>query len=347
MNIFLDDKKCRENLFPFTLTRHVADIRVGILTIREKWKLLTGKTIITDPQLLVGDELHIHADIIPTTKNIPSVLRAANDKISMLDNSEVKMLHHPWQIFQYNDWAIRHDFKLITENRSSQPISDTNHISGEGQVFIEEGAIVEHSIINATTGPVYIGKNATVMEGNLIRGPFSLGDNSTLKMGSKVYGATSIGPGCVAGGEIKNVVMFEFSNKAHDGYLGDSVVGGWCNLGAGTSNSNVKNTGGEVTYHLDKNMKAMVAGNKAGLLMGDYSRAAINTSFNTGTVVGVCCNIFGQTTPPKYVENFSWGNDRYIFEKALKDIENWKKMKNQQLTIKEKELLNQLYLSNQ
>lgn len=347
MNIFLDDRKCRENLFPFTHTRHVADIRVGILTIREKWKLLTGKTIFTDPQLLEGNELHIHADIIPTVINIQSVLRAAKDKTSMLDNGEVKILHHPWQIFQYNDWAIRHDFNLLTENRVSQPISGTNLISGEGEIFIEEGATVEHSIINATTGPVYIGKNALVMEGNLIRGPFSLGDSSILKMGSRVYGATSIGPGCIAGGEIKNVVMFEFSNKAHDGYLGDSVVGSWCNLGAGTSNSNVKNTGGEITYYLDKSMKAQIAGNKAGLLMGDYSRTAINTSFNTGTVVGVCCNIFGQTTPPKYVENFSWGSDRYIFEKALNDIANWKKMKSQQLTNWEKELLHNLYLSNQ
>ncbi len=347
MNIFLDDKKSRENLFPFTQTRHVADIRVGILTIREKWNLLTGKKIITDPQLLEGNELHIHADIIPTLVNIQSILRAANDKISMLDNGDIKILHYPWQIYQYNDWAIKHDFKLLTENRVSQPISGTNHISGQGDVFIEDGATVEHSIINTTTGPVYIGKNALVMEGNLIRGPFSLGDNSILKMGSKVYGATSIGPGCIAGGEIKNVVIFEFSNKAHDGYLGDSVVGSWCNLGAGTSNSNVKNTGGEISYFLDKSRNALKAGNKAGLLMGDYSRTAINTSLNTGTVVGVCCNIFGQTIPPKYVENFSWGSDRYIFEKALKDITNWKKMKNQQLTSQEKEQLYQLYLSNQ
>jgi UDP-N-acetylglucosamine diphosphorylase/glucosamine-1-phosphate N-acetyltransferase len=346
MNIFLDDSKCRENLYPFTQTRHVADVRVGILTIREKWELLTGKKIITDAAALNGNELHIHADIIPTLENVQAILRAANDKISLLDYEDVKILHHPWQIFQYNDWALRHDFEILTENKKSQPISASNRCINEDHIFIEEGAIVEYSILNAATGPMYIRKNALVMEGNLIRGPFSIGENSTLKMGSRIYGATSIGPNCVAGGEIKNSVLFEYSNKAHDGYLGDSVIGAWCNLGAGTSNSNVKNTGGEVKYFLNKNMKAVIAGNKAGLLMGDYSRAAINTSFNTGSVVGVCCNIFGQQFPSKYVENFSWGSERYIFEKALKDIENWKKMKQQKLTNEETEVLYQLYSSN-
>lgn len=346
MNIFLDDRKCREQLFPFTQTRHVSAIRIGILTIKEKWELLTGERIYTTEEALPADALHIHADIIPTPKNFQAILKAANDRISMFDNAEIRVLHHPWHIFLYNDWAIRHDFKLLTENRKSQPIAATNRCMNGDQVFIEEGATVEHSILNASTGPIYIGKNAVVMEGNLIRGPFSLGEQSVLKMGSKVYGATSIGPYCVAGGEIKNSVFFEYSNKAHDGYLGDSVIGAWCNLGAGTSNSNVKNTGGDVKYYLDKNMNAIVAGNKAGLLMGDYSRAAINTSFNTGTVVGVCCNIFGQA-PSKYVGNFSWGNERYIFEKALKDIENWKKMKHQDLTEPETQMLQQLYSSNQ
>jgi UDP-N-acetylglucosamine diphosphorylase/glucosamine-1-phosphate N-acetyltransferase len=347
MNIFLDDRKCRDHLFPFSQTRHVADIRVGILTIREKWELLTGKVIISSADDLNGDELHIHGDIIPTLKNVQAILRAANDRISMLDNSDIKILHYPWQIFQYNDWAMRHDFALLTEGKKSQPLPSTNRCINEEQIFIEEGAVVEHSILNASTGPIYIGKRAIIMEGNMIRGPFSIGEQSVLKMGSRIYGATSVGHSCTVGGEIKNSVFFEYSNKAHDGYLGDSVIGAWCNLGAGTSNSNVKNTGGEVKYFLSKAMKAVVAGNKAGLLMGDYSRAAINTSFNTGSVVGVCCNIFGQQFPSKYIENFSWGNERYIFEKVLKDIENWKKMKMQTITAKETEILYELYLSNQ
>lgn len=346
MNIFLDDRKCREHLFPFTHTRHVADIRVGILTIREKWELLTDSKLITYFEEMDGDALHIQSNIIPTIKNVQAILRASSDKISMLDNADVKILHHPWQIFQLNDWALRHDFKLLTQNRLSQPISATNKCINESQIFIEEGASVEYSILNASEGPIYIGKNAIVMEGNMIRGPFAIGEQSVLKMGSRIYGATTIGPNCTAGGEIKNSVLFEFSNKAHDGYLGDSVLGAWCNLGAGTSNSNVKNTGGEVKYYINKEMKALAAGNKAGLLMGDYSRAAINTSFNTGTIVGVCCNIFGNPVPPKFVDHFSWGSERYEFDKALKDIANWKKMKLQQLSIKETEVLQKLYLSN-
>ena len=163
-------------------------------------------------------------------------------------------------------------------------------------------------------------------------------------MGSKIYGATTIGPHCVAGGEIKNSVLMGYCNKAHDGYLGDSVIGEWCNLGAGTSNSNVKNTGTDVQYYIDDSMQPLNAGNKAGLLMGDYSRAAINTSFNTGTVIGVCCNIFGQSQPEKFVPNFSWGTERYELDKAFRDIENWKKMKNQLLLKPEKDQLQQLYI---
>ena len=268
MDIFLDDRKCREQLYPFTQTRHVADIRIGILTIREKWELLTGRKIICREEDLRGGELHIHADIIPTASNINFILRASNDRVSMFENEDIKILHFPWQIFQCNDWALRHDFALLTENRVSSPIPDTNKCINPENIFIETGAIVQHSTLNASTGPIYIGKNAVVMEGNLIRGPFSLGENSVLKMGSKVYGATTIGPHCMAGGEIKNAVLFEYSNKAHDGYLGDSVMGAWCNLGAGTSNSNVKNTGGEVKYYFETSVKAISAGNKGRVAYG-------------------------------------------------------------------------------
>src|SRR5204863_3570859 len=163
-----------------------------------------------------------------------------------------------------------------------------------------KGAKVEHSMLNASNGPIYVGKNAEVMEGCMIRGPFALGQNAVLKMGSKVYGATSIGPSCAVAGEIKNSVLFGYSNKAHDGYLGDSVIGEWCNLGAGTSNSNLKNTAGIVKVWVDSKDDYLPVGVKCGLLMGDYSRSAINTSFNTGTVVGVCCNVFCERFPSKY-----------------------------------------------
>lgn len=346
MNIFLDDSKCREPLFPFTHTRHVADIRIGILTIRQKWELITGEKVVTNPGEKNEDSIIINAHIIPTKSSAKNIIQAAIDKITTLENEEIKMLHHPWQIFQYNDWALRNDFELVTFNRESQPLSETNHCTNPHNIFLEEAAIAEHCFLNAAAGPIYIGKNAELMEGSMIRGPFSIGQGSVVKMGSKIYGATSIGPFCVAGGEIKNSVLFGHCNKAHDGYLGDSVIGEWCNLGAGTSNSNVKNTGGNVKYIVDKNRNEILAGNKAGLLMGDYSRAAINTSFNTATIVGVCCNIFG-ASPQKFVNNFSWGDERYIFEKVLADISNWKKMKGQQLSSAEKEILHHLYSTNQ
>ena len=337
MQLFLDDSQCREKLFPFTHTRHVADIRIGILTIREKWQWLTGKKIGDS----IGDKddnsLTIKANVLPTSDNFQLVLDGKAGKFNTLE--------FPWQIFQDNDREIRNDFELITRNRESQPLSNTNKVIGNN-IFIEEGAYVEHSILNASTGPIYIGKNATIMEGSMIRGAFALCEGAIVKMGSKIYGATTIGPYCIAGGEIKNSVMFGYSNKAHDGYLGDSVLGEWCNLGAGTSNSNVKNTAGGVKYKITNNAEPITAGNKGGLLMGDYSRAAINTSFNTGTVVGVCCNIFGRHFPEKYIPNFSWGSERYDFEKAIKDIGNWKQMKGHSVSIEEKELLHQLYLSN-
>lgn len=345
MNIFLDDSNCRESLFPFTLTRHAAGIRTGILTTREKWEQLTGLPVITNNNGLNDDSIVINAAVIPTRATYELILQAAKDKMPLPETDAIKTLRHPWQIFQFNDWALKNDFTLVTEGRKSQVISNTNKLVAAENIFLEEGATVEHCILNASTGPVYIGKNAQVMEGSMIRGPFSLGEGSVLKMGSKIYGATTLGPFCVGGGEIKNAVMFGYSNKAHDGYLGDSVIGEWCNLGAGTSNSNVKNTGGDVKYITDSDMNSIIAGNKAGLLMGDYSRAAINTSFNTGTIVGVCCNIFG-AMPGKFVNNFSWGNERYIFEKVITDIANWKKMKGKELTQKEADILHEIYTNN-
>lgn len=345
MNIFLDDHICRESLYPFTLTRHAADIRTGILTTREKWELLTGLPVATTPAALTGDSIVVNAAVIPTRATYELILQAAKDKIPLPETDAITILRHPWQIFQYNDRVIRTDFSLLTTARKTQAVSATNKLVAPENIFIEEGATVEHCILNASTGPIYIGRNAQVMEGCMIRGPFSLGEGAVLKMGSKVYGATTLGPYCTGGGEIKNSVLFGYSNKAHDGYLGDSVIGEWCNLGAGTSNSNVKNTGGDVKYITDSNMNSISAGNKAGLLMGDYSRAAINTSFNTGTIVGVCCNIFGNM-PGKFVNNFSWGNERYIFEKAITDIANWKKMKGKELSTKEVDMLREIYTNN-
>lgn len=345
MNIFLDDNQSRQALYPFTFTRHVADIRVGILTIREKWETLTGLKIFTEESDRNEESIVIDAALVPTSDNYEEIVEGArNNALSGKDT--IKKLEQPWNIFQLNDWALRKDFELLTKERTSQALSTTNQLISPGNIFIEEGAIVEYCMLNASTGPIYIGKDALLMEGCMIRGPFSIGENAVLKMGSKIYGATTIGPHCTGGGEIKNSVLFAHSNKAHDGYLGDSVIGEWCNLGAGTSNSNVKNTGGDVKYITGNGLNSVSAGNKAGLLMGDYSRAAINTAFNTGTIVGVCCNVFGEA-PAKLINNFSWGRERYIFEKVISDISNWKKMKGQELTENEIEMLRLLYSNNQ
>jgi UDP-N-acetylglucosamine diphosphorylase/glucosamine-1-phosphate N-acetyltransferase len=252
-------------------------------------------------------------------------------------------LNFPWQIFEYNHWAICQDFELLTEGRKSADISSTNQLVHPGNIFVEEGASVSHSILNASDGPIYIGKNAEILEGNLIRGSFALGEGSRLKMGSKIYGGTTIGPYCLAGGEIKNSVLMSYSNKGHDGYLGDSVIGSWCNLGAGTSNSNLKNTAGLVNIWSKKDNQFLNAGNKCGLIMGDYSRCAINTSFNTGTVVGISCNIFGSRVPAKFINDFSWGSEKYIFEKAISDIDNWKKLKGLEITAEEITSLKKIY----
>ena len=345
MNIFLDESTCRTSLFPFTHTRHVADIRIGILTIREKWEKITGLPVITSGSLKNAESVIVKANIIPTINTASQIIQAALNKTPILENDEIKMLHFPWQIFLLNGYALVNDFETITSKRISEPIAETNTCITPQHIFIEEGAQVAYCTLNASTGPIYIGKNAQLMEGSMIRGPFCAGEGSIIKMGAKIYGATTIGPYCVAGGEIKNAVMFGYSNKAHDGYLGDSVIGEWCNIGAGTSNSNVKNTGGEIKYYTDDTGLLIAAGNKAGLIMGDYTRCAINTSFNTGTVIGVCCNIFGEM-PGKYVHHFSWGTERYIFAKVLTDISNWKKMKGHELTSEETNLLEQLYSIN-
>lgn len=333
--LILDDTSIAPNLYPFTSTRHTADIRVGILTIREKWELLTGLRPDTrrNGAGSSGNEIVIPANIIPTKALAKAVLHSGRVPDPLPDG--LMQLKYPWDIFLYNDKALRADFELLTEDKHSHPMPEPVQVVNAANIFVEPGARLNHCMLNASTGPIYISKNAEIMEGCFIRGPFALGEGAQVKMGARIYGATSIGPYCVAGGEIKNSVMFGYSNKAHDGYLGDSVIGAWCNLGAGTSNSNIKNTAGEVKVWNNALKSFIPAGQKCGLLMGDYSRCAINTAFNTGTVVGVCCNVVYESLTPKYIPDFTWGNhtlSKYEFEKALKDIANWKKLKNQSLT---------------
>lgn len=345
MNVYLDDLAVNHLLYPFTQTRSIVDARIGILTIREKWEKYFGRAIhTTDPRFMLNTiEPPYPGSVVIRGNRIPKAgLQKGVTDVDTI-NAHSLLIEHPWQLFQVNDQAIMDDFALTTYGRQSESLSQSNRVIAPQNVFLENGAIVENSIINASTGPVYIGKNALVMDGCMIRGPLAMCEGAILKMGSKVYGATTLGPYCVGGGEIKNSIMFGYSNKAHDGYLGDSVLGEWCNLGAGTTNSNIKNTGGEVKVYNHRLASFEPAGQKCGLLMGDYSRTAINTSFNTGSVVGVCCNIFGEIFPPKFIPDFSWGKQQYILEKALKDVNNWKKLKGQLITEKEKLLLTDIY----
>lgn len=347
--VFLNDKEVREHLFPFTEVRSAADIRIGILTIREKWEALLGQEVkvVDDASLVVSPDAALFAsNIIPSAQFIASLQKSDNTLKKDPDWEAIKILQYPWHIFQWNDWALREDFNLVTKDRVSQVIPESVQVANAKDIFIEEGAVISHCMLNASTGPIYIGKDAEIMEGSFIRGPFSLGEGAVVKMGSKIYGATTIGPYCTVGGEIKNSIFFGYSNKAHDGYLGDAVIGEWCNLGAGTSNSNLKNNATDVKVWHNPSKDYIRAGMKCGLLMGDYSRAAINTAFNTGTVTGICANIFGEGLTPKYIPSFTWGSkalSRYEFDKALSDISNWKKLKNRELSDAEAKQLKHIF----
>jgi len=347
--LLLEDNSCTDDLLPFTATRSVLDIRMGILTFREKWVRLLGAGAFKLIPETTGPALP--ANILPT-RTLAARIRQelahgplTQDAIDRII-THGRLIRYPWHIFQHNTEALLEDFDLLTTGRATQPIPFTVQAVNPANIFIEEGARLSYCMLNAAGGPIYIGRDAEVMEGSLIRGPFAAGEGAVVKMGTKIYGATTLGPGSVAGGELKNVVFFGYSNKGHDGYLGDAVIGEWCNLGAGVSASNLKNNAGEVRVFHPASGEWLGAGSKCGLLMGDYSRAAINTSFDTGTLVGVCCNIFGGVVPAKYIPSFSWGGDdpvRYRWEKALRDIANWKKLKHRELTENEIQTLKHIF----
>ena len=334
----LEDTSCTNDLLPFTAIREVLDLRMGILTFREKWARLLGVDAFRVESITTGPALP--ANILPTRAlaarireewNRGPLTQASIDRIL----THGRLIRYPWHIFQHNGEALLEDFDLLTAGRASQPIPSTVQTVNPANIFIEQGARLSYCLLNASTGPIYIGRDAEIMEGALIRGPFAACEGAVVKMGAKIYGATTLGPAGTAGGEIKNVVFFGYSNKGHDGYLGDAVIGEWCNLGAGVTASNLKNNAAEIRVYHPASRSWLNAGLKCGLLMGDYSRAAINTGFDTGTVVGVCCNIFGAAAPAKYVPDFTWGTQdpvRYQWEKALRDIDNWKKLKNRALT---------------
>lgn len=356
MNYILFDGPCRNSLLPFTYTRPVADIRVGILTIREKWEMYLGYTTTTltedylsnkYPMVEMDENVMINASYVPNFELAEMVKSLEENQAIFKDedviafftkdtqddvdfetyeaiefNAEVIKIEHTWDIFSKNGNAIVEDFELLTKGRKSQPIPASNNTIEASNIFIEEGAKLEFVTLNATNGPIYIGKDAEIMEGSIIRGPFALCDHATVKLGAKIYGPTTVGPHSKVGGEVNNSVIFGYSNKGHDGFLGNSVLGEWCNLGADTNNSNLKNNYAEVRlWSYETEGFARTGLQFCGLMMGDHSKCGINTMFNTGTVVGVSSNIFGSGFPRNFVPSFSWGGNSgfttYLTKKAF------------------------------
>ena len=333
----LDEETCREDLWPLTLVSPVGSLRFGILTVRERWEAVASRL----PALVFDSAVPAHllpGDPDRLTDASPEGLKAWG-----------RSIERPWQISSCNDRAIRLDFELVTVGRESVPIPDWVKSTASSSVFIEPGARLEHCILNASEGPVYIGRNAQVMDGACLRGPVAVCEGAVVKMGATLYGGTTVGPYCTVGGEVKNSVLMDFSNKAHHGYLGDSVVGRWCNLGAGTSGSNVRNNAGPVKVWNMSRECLEEAGTKCGLVMGDHSRSAIDTSFNTGTVVGLSANVFGgRGLTPKFIPSFSWGLEggRYEWEKAVRDMGNWMAFKGRTLDGEALARIEERYKSN-
>lgn len=386
--ILFDDEDSRKLFLPLTYTRPIGELRMGILSIREKWeKWLNGKlSYITQDYLtekfpiqIADDNYIINSTFLPN-KQLSSIIKTLNQNEALLQNGElvatrlnaqqmdlllrdeeiselqgyeledleVLKLSKLADLFLLNDAAIRLDFDLLTASRSSQELDESNLIKGADQIFVEEGAEVSCSILNASTGPIYIGKNVKILEGCALRGPIAICDNTVLKMGAKVYGATTLGPYSKVGGEIKNSIMFGYSNKGHEGYLGDSIIGQWCNMGAGTNVSNMKNNYSEVKQWSYASNEYRPTGLKfCGLVMGDHSKCGINTMFNTGTVVGICTNVFGGGFPPKFIPSFSWGGaagfETYEIDKAFEMAERVMERREQEFSVTDRLIMVRLF----
>lgn len=385
MNVILYDDTERDNLLPLTFTRPVAELRTGILTIKEKWArrleakysyktvaYLQSKFLLN----LSEQNLLINARVCPSKNLVKSVKQlepgrgiryegkiiaacigkaASNSFFQGKENLEweefsgsLDVVTYPWDLIEMNSRQIQEDFDLLTADQESGPISQTNQLIHHENIFVESGATFEFITINASAGPVYIGRDTEIMEGSLIRGPFALGEHSVVNMGSKIYGGTTIGPFSKVGGEISQSIVTGFSNKGHDGFLGNSILGEWCNLGAGTNVSNLKNNYELVkvwNYTAGRFMKTGLQ--FCGLIMGDHSKAGINSMFNTGTVVGIGCNIHGTGFPRQFVPSFADGGNggfklhqlKSVFTTAGKVMER----RNKTFTDSDKEILTAVF----
>lgn len=388
MNYVLFDPGWRAQLLPFTHTRPVADIRCGIFSFRERWEHLLGTSSSTlCPAYLqelfphaperectyINGAVFASKELVDAMQQLPpeTALMSGTQLLALRLNTPfsgawedfaayalsyrkqafetaVGLLSQPWEIFQKNGTALSGDFSLITRGRTSAPLPDYVTALHPENIFVEPGARLNPCILNASSGPIYIASGAEVMDGSMIRGPFALGAHATVKMGAKIYGPTTVGPHCKVGGEVNNVVFFANSNKGHDGYLGNSVVGEWCNFGADTNCSNLKNNYDKVKIWSEEKQQLVDTGLQfCGLLMGDHSKCGINTMFNTGTVVGVSANIFGAGFPDKYIPSFTWGacdsSSVYQFDKAMETAKRVMERRGKQLSNAENAMLRHLF----
>ncbi len=380
MNVILFDDD-RENLYPLSLTRPISDFRIGISTIKEKWEFYYNDVSVkTDDYLSEKfpikkkkDNLWINASVLPNKDLVTEINSLRKGELLKKGKMVIAIHNHIFStsklddikshsifnkitdlcdIFSLNGEEIQNDFDRMITNKSNQfskkQIEETNIKIGNNPIFIEKGAKVNHSILNTTDGPIYIGKDAEIMEGSMVRGPFAMCNNSVLKMGSKIYGPTTLGPFCKVGGEVNNSIFFGYSSKAHDGFLGNSVIGEWCNLGADTNNSNLKNNYEEVKVWNYKTEKFKKTGLQfCGLIMADHSKCGINTMFNTGTVVGVSSNIFGSGFPRSFIPSFSWGGNSgfttYKTNKVFEVAEIVMKRRNIEFTDDDKSILENVF----
>lgn len=376
MNIILFDYK-REDFFPLTFTRPISDLRIGIVTIKEKWEHYFNSVSVKTENYLVekfpinlsDENLWINAQALPNqylvdeinnlkqseviVKNeIPIAFKSEKFEFDQHNKKEIdvdfQLIGNNWNIFTFNGEEIKKDFERITKGRNSQKLDKSNIKVGDYPLFIEEGAKVESAYLNCTQGPIYIGKNAEMMECCIVRGPFAMGEGALLKLGSKIYSNTTLGPFCKVGGEVNNVVFQAFSNKGHDGFLGNAVIGEWCNFGAGSNNSNLKNNYAEIKLWDYATERFQNTGLQfCGLIMGDHTKCGINSMFNTGTVVGVSANIFGAGFLRNFVPSFTWGGtsglSTYKTEKAFEVAEKVMQRRNKSFDLVEKKILSHVF----
>ncbi len=389
MQVVLFDGPEWKDLLPLTYTRPVAELRIGIDTIREKWNAAfdSSCSVLTQSYLqhkfalpLTGPVTVINAAFLPDEPLMEHINRLTHEQTLMIDGHPVAMwlkenelkdfydgrfnyhsrnnihiddkaetlhINYPWDLITLNGTILKSDFERITKGRTSASISKTNKLLGD-DFFAEEGVLAEYATFNSTTGPIYLGKNSEVMEGAMVRGGLALGEGSVIKMGAKLYGPSTFGPYCKIGGEVTNSIFQEYSSKGHDGYLGNSYVGAWCNFGADTNSSNLKNNYKKVSAYSHRLEGPMDTGLQfLGLIMGDHSKTGINTMLNTGTVIGVSANVFGPGFPPTFIPSFTWGgmegSETYVLEKALEVAEAVMSRRNITITEEDKKTLSEVF----